>query len=54
MEDLGLEPNLGTDVALLPLQGYLNFLSVSFLFCYPPNRVGVRGLRNPIGKSGGI
>lgn len=54
MEDLGLEPNLGANVALLPLQGYLNFLSVNFLFCYPPNRVGVRGLRNPIGKSGGI
>ena len=31
MEDLDLEPNLGTNVALSPLQGYLNFLSVSFL-----------------------
>lgn len=54
MKDLGLEPNLGVNVALSPLQSYLNCLRVSFLFCYPPNRVAARGLRNRIGKSDGI
>ena len=54
VKDLGLGPNLGASGALSPLQSYLNCLSVSFLFCYPSNRVEAWGLRNRIAKSDGI
>ena len=47
LNDLGLDPDLGIDVALSPLQSYLSFLRISFLLCYPSNRLGA-------GRGGGL